>query len=194
GGQTAPNVGRWQSTANLWGTGMTLIPFVLQGNNYILQYNPTNGNVGIDRLNADGSGTTATWRPTSPWKTGMTTLIPFVSQGNNYYILQYNPTDGTIVTGRLNADGSYTPLSITGATWGKGSTLIPFVSQGNTYLLKYNPIDGTVTMDQLYADGATMITAFWRPTDPWWTGMTTLIPFVSQGNNYILQYNHTDGT
>jgi len=49
-------------------------------------------------------------------------------------------------------------------------------------------------MDQLYADGATMITAFWRPTDPWWTGMTTLIPFVSQGNNYILQYNPTDGT
>jgi hypothetical protein len=48
----------------MWWKGMTIIPYVINGETFILQYNSQTGQVGIDRMYPNGAGTVPTWRPT----------------------------------------------------------------------------------------------------------------------------------
>ena len=53
-----------------WGHGYDLMPFVLDGKPHYLAYNPANGGVSVDRINAGGHDVTTVW--SSTWTTGWT--------------------------------------------------------------------------------------------------------------------------
>lgn len=165
-----------------WSKGWTsIVPFVLNGAPHLLEYKSGEGTVAIDRINANGQGTTELWRDT--WSKGWTSIAPFILNSAPHQ-LEYKSGDGTVAIDRINANGQGT-TELWRDTWSRGWTsIVPFVIAGEPYLLEYKATSGTVAIDKVRSDGKGT-TELSRDT---WLKGSIVAPFVRNGEPHVLEY------
>jgi hypothetical protein len=101
-GYTPRHLG-WPGPLEVWrsswsGGWSSIVPLLIDGQQYILEYKTGDGTVAIDRINPGGAGTTEVWR--SSWSGGWSSILPLLIDGQQY-ILEYKTGDGTVAIDRI---------------------------------------------------------------------------------------------
>ena len=180
-----PTIEVWRSK---WTKDWTaLVPFSLKGQAFLLAYKGGTGEVDIDRLNADGQGTTTVWE--GKWTKGWTALVPFVLNGKSY-LLAYKGGSGTVAIDVIKGGGQGT-TTVWEGKWTKGWTaLVPFVLNGKSYLLAYKGGSGTVAIDVIKGGGQGTTTV-WE--GKWTKGWSLMVPYLRNAIYHIGSYKTNSG-
>ncbi len=161
----------WSSN---WPTGFTgLLPFVQGGQQFVLGYNATTGDVDIERLGADGTGSTNVW--SGLWQSGYTSFVPLVLNGQPW-TLAYSSGAGTATLWRFNAGGL--GAQAMWVVWlGKGLTSFAALDRGaQQRFVAYNPATGSWLADRVAPNGTsvTPLDATWQPGFGSWSAIVAV--------------------
>jgi hypothetical protein len=168
--------------------GDSFVPFVQNGMHYQLLYKPASGEVKVQRLDADGTGTTSVWDGT--WLQRYTNLVPFTLYGGQQHLFAYQASTGKVRFDRMNGQGEGTTM-IANRTWGKGWThFMPFSLGGRPYFIAYDSLRGNANIERVNGEGNGSTTIYSHTWDEGWTHFT---PYVSGGVQYMLIYKGGTG-
>ena len=181
-----PTIEVWRSK---WTKDWTaLVPFSLKGQAFLLAYKGGTGEVDIDRLNADGQGTTTVWE--GKWTKGWTALVPFVLNGKSY-LLAYKGGSGTVAIDVIKGGGQGT-TTVWEGKWTKGwSLMVPYLRNAIYHIGSYKTNSGRADFDLIRtnAQGTTVV-----GRTRWSKGWTALVPFELNGQTFLLSYKKASGT
>jgi hypothetical protein len=177
-GKTTPAISITERFTAKWAPDYTaFVPFVSDGDTYVLEYSAVTGEVFIERLAASAGGIVTTTTYKGKWTRGWTAFAAFTLGGLPHY-LAYKQATGQVALDRLLHGGTGVTTLMT-ATWDeRGLTaIVPLESDGNTYLLEYNATSGAMYVQRVRPDGRALTTTH---TEGWQQGWSAIMPFTDK--------------
>jgi len=169
-----------------WGPGWThLVPFDLNRTPHLFKYNRDTGRVTIDRIAADGSGTTQVGR--GKWSKGWTSIVSFVL-GGVPHLFEYNRDTGRVTIDRIAADGSGTTQVGRGNVGDGWSGVVGLIRDPPYFLIHRH--DGRLRVYRLHPDAQGMDET--GRTDST-SGWTTFAPLNLGGHLHVIRYKLEEG-
>ena len=125
------------------------------------------------------------------WPSGVTAVVPFTLD-RRPHVLLYGPTNARI---ERILDDRTDSVTVYAQTWTSGWTsLVPFSLGGAPHLLLYKTGTGAAVIYKLTADLAGNVSLVHLWNGSLGTGLTSLEPFVLDGQPHLYAYKGSDGT
>jgi hypothetical protein len=161
-----------------------------QGNqHYYLLYKPSNGEVKIVRLAADGKGVTTTW--TGQWTRGWTHLAAFDKPGTDEpHAILYKSSTGQASFVRLKNGGAGVTVLRTHTWKGGWTSIVPIRRGADFYFLAYDSLHGNATFHRINSAGNGSA-HMW--SEAWESGRTSVLSYETNLGEFLLLYKGGTG-